>query len=72
MTCYQLAPGNKKVNNAGLPDGIAIRQGCQIVWLDAQIHAQLFTMLLFFTLRRSGFCARTKRGLENDFGTDES
>ena len=33
-----------EANVAGLPDGIALWQGCQIVWLDAQIHAQLFAI----------------------------
>ena len=26
------------INNAGLPDGIALRQGCQIIWLDVYVN----------------------------------
>ena len=31
MTCYQLVP-------AKLPDGIALWQGCQIIWLDIHVN----------------------------------
>ena len=42
--CTCQLKGASFINNAELPDGIALLQGCQIIWLDAQIHAQLFTI----------------------------
>ena len=30
--------GASYINNAGLPDGIALWQGCQIIWIDVHVN----------------------------------